>query len=271
MALPRCSTSTTRAAGEWIPNEYGGRENLAAVKFLQDLNQAVYRDFPDTQTFAEESTAWPAVSRPVYVGGLGFGLKWNMGWMHDTLAYAATDPLFRRYHHHQLTFSLWYAFTENFVLPLSHDEVVLRQRLAAGQDAWRRLAALRDLALPARLHVDDPGKKPLFMGGEFGQRREWAHDAALEWFGVQHPEHRGIQSSGATSIATIARRRRLSAISIPTGLPGAMPTTPRTASSDFCAFPPAKAARCWSPATSHRCRAATTCSACRAADSGAKC
>ncbi len=183
-----------RAAGEWIPNEYGGRENLAAVKFLQDLNQAVYRDFPDTQTFAEESTAWPAVSRPVYVGGLGFGLKWNMGWMHDTLAYAATDPLFRRYHHHQLTFSLWYAFTENFVLPLSHDEVVHGKGSLLGKmpgDDWQRFATLRCLLGYMWAH---PGKKLLFMGGEFGQRREWAHDAALEWFVLQHPEHRGIQA-----------------------------------------------------------------------------
>jgi 1,4-alpha-glucan branching enzyme len=182
-----------RGAGEWIPNEYGGRENLAAVKFLQDLNQAVYRDFPDAQTFAEESTAWPAVSRPVYVGGLGFGLKWNMGWMHDTLAYAAADPLFRRYHHHQLTFSLWYAFTENFVLPLSHDEVVHGKGSLLGKmpgDDWQRFATLRCLLGYMWAH---PGKKLLFMGGEFGQRREWAHEAALEWFVLQYPEHRGVQ------------------------------------------------------------------------------
>ncbi len=182
-----------RAAGEWIPNEYGGRENLAAVKFLRDLNQAAYRDFPDVQTFAEESTAWPAVSRPVYVGGLGFGLKWNMGWMHDTLAYAATDPLFRRYHHHQLTFSLWYAFNENFVLPLSHDEVVHGKGSLLGKmpgDDRQRFATLRCLFGYMWAH---PGKKLLFMGGEFGQRREWQHDAALEWFVLQHAEHRGVR------------------------------------------------------------------------------
>jgi 1,4-alpha-glucan branching enzyme len=183
-----------RAAGEWVPNEHGGRENLAAVKFLQDLNQAAYRDFPDTQTFAEESTAWPAVSRPVYVGGLGFGLKWNMGWMHDTLDYIGTDPLFRRYHHHQLTFSLWYAFSENFVLPLSHDEVVHGKGSLLGKipgDDWQRFATLRCLFGYMWAH---PGKKLLFMGGEFGQRREWQHDAMLEWFVLQFPEHRGVQS-----------------------------------------------------------------------------
>ncbi len=183
-----------RAAGEWIPNEHGGRENLAAVKFLQDLNQATYRDFPDTQTFAEESTAWPAVSRPVYVGGLGFGLKWNMGWMHDTLAYVGTDPLFRRYHHHQLTFSLWYAFSENFVLPLSHDEVVHGKGSLLGKipgDDGQRFATLRCLFGYMWSH---PGKKLLFMGSEFGQRREWQHDAMLEWFVLQNAEHRGVQA-----------------------------------------------------------------------------
>ena len=183
-----------RPAGEWVPNEHGGRENLAAVKFLQDLNRAVYRDFPDVQTFAEESTAWPGVSRPVDAGGLGFGLKWNMGWMHDTLAYAATDPLFRRYHHHQLTFSLWYAFNENFVLPLSHDEVVHGKGSLLGKmagDDWQRFATLRCLLGYMWTH---PGKKLLFMGGEFAQRREWRHDAALEWFVLEHAEHRGVRA-----------------------------------------------------------------------------
>ncbi len=183
----------SRKAGEWIPNRYGGNENLEAIAFLKSLNEAVYREYPDTQTIAEESTAWPLVSRPTYRGGLGFGLKWNMGWMHDTLAYFGQDPIYRRFHHDKLTFSLWYAFTENFLLPLSHDEVVygkgsLLARLPG--DEWQRFANLRLLFGYMWGH---PGKKLLFMGGEFGQRSEWQHEGALEWHLLDLPLHQGVQ------------------------------------------------------------------------------
>jgi 1,4-alpha-glucan branching enzyme len=183
-----------RQAGEWIPNRHGGRENLEAIEFLRFLNESVYRDFPDVQTIAEESTAWPQVSRPNYVGGLGFGMKWNLGWMHDSLGYFKQDPVHRKYHHDELTFSLWYAFNENFVLPLSHDEVVHGKGSLIGRmpgDAWQQFANLRLLFGWMWGH---PGKKLLFMGGEFGQRREWTHEASLEWHVVeQYAEHRGVQ------------------------------------------------------------------------------
>ncbi len=182
-----------RRAGEWIPNRFGGHENLEAVAFLKQLNLAAYRDHPDTQTIAEESTAWPMVSRPTYLGGLGFGLKWNLGWMHDTLKYLQQDPIYRKYHHSRLTFSIWYAFSENFVLPLSHDEVVhgkgsLIARMPG--DEWQQFAGLRLLYGYMWTH---PGKKLLFMGGEFAQRREWHHDGSLEWHLAQHPLHAGVQ------------------------------------------------------------------------------
>jgi len=182
-----------RKPGEWIPNRYGGNENLDAISFLKSLNEAVYRDHPDTQTIAEESTAWPMVSRPSYLGGLGFGLKWNMGWMHDTLAYMKNDSIHRRYHHDRLTFSICYAFSENFMLPLSHDEVVHGKGSLIGKmpgDHWQQFANLRLLYGYMWAH---PGKKLLFMGGEFGQRREWQHDESLEWHVLGYPEHAGVQ------------------------------------------------------------------------------
>jgi 1,4-alpha-glucan branching enzyme len=182
-----------RKPGEWIPNHYGGNENLEAVSFLRSCNEAVYRDHPGTQTIAEESTAWPMVSRPTYLGGLGFGLKWNMGWMHDTLKYFQQDPIHRKYHHNQLTFGLWYAFTENFVLPLSHDEVVHGKGSLVGKmpgDEWQQFANLRLLYGYMWAH---PGKQLLFMGGEFGQKREWTHDESLEWHVLQYPLHAGVQ------------------------------------------------------------------------------
>jgi 1,4-alpha-glucan branching enzyme len=182
-----------RQHGEWIPNEYGGKENLHAIQFVRDLNEAVYRDHPDVQTIAEESTAWPMVSRPTYIGGLGFGMKWNMGWMHDTLAYFANDPVHRKYHHDQLSFSIWYAFHENFTLPLSHDEVVYGKgsllRKMPGDD-WQKFANLRLLLGYQFLH---PGKKLLFMGGELGQWNEWNHEASLDWHLLDYPLHRGMQ------------------------------------------------------------------------------
>jgi 1,4-alpha-glucan branching enzyme len=182
-----------RKAGEWVPNAHGGHENLEAVSFLQALNESVYRDHPDVQTIAEESTAWPAVSRPVYAGGLGFGMKWNMGWMHDSLSYFSKDPVHRKFHHGQLTFSAWYAFTENFVLPLSHDEVVHGKGSLIGKmpgDDWQKFANLRCLFGYMWAH---PGKKLLFMGCEFGQRREWTHDQSLEWHVLEWAEHRGVR------------------------------------------------------------------------------
>jgi len=195
----------SRGAGEWIPNQHGGRENLEAISFLRSLNEAVFRDHPDTQTIAEESTAWPMVSRPVYLGGLGFGMKWNMGWMHDTLAYMSRDPLFRRYHHDQLTFSIWYAFAENFLLPLSHDEVVYGKRSLLGRmpgDHWQKFANLRSLFGYMWAH---PGKKLLFMGGEFGQWNEWNHEASLDWHLLEEPAHASL-SRWVVDLNTTYRR-----------------------------------------------------------------
>jgi 1,4-alpha-glucan branching enzyme len=183
----------SRKEGEWIPNQYGGRENLEAVAFLQRFAELVHRYFPDARTFAEESTAWPKVSRPLESGGLGFDFKWNMGWMHDTLNYFKDDPVHRRYHHNRLTFSLLYAFSENFVLPLSHDEVVHGKRSLLAKmpgDAWRKHANLRALYAYMTAH---PGKKLLFMGCELGQKREWNHDRQLDWDLLQDPLHAGMQ------------------------------------------------------------------------------
>jgi 1,4-alpha-glucan branching enzyme len=184
----------SRREGEWIPNEFGGREDLDAVSFLKQFNETIYAREPGIISAAEESTAWPGVSRPTYVGGLGFGFKWNMGWMHDTLAYFQQDPIYRRYHHHELTFSLMYAFSENFILPLSHDEVVhgkgsLYSKMPG--DRWQKLANLRTLYAYMWAH---PGKKLLFMGGELAQEQEWSHERSLDWHLLEQPEHAGIQS-----------------------------------------------------------------------------
>jgi 1,4-alpha-glucan branching enzyme len=182
-----------RKHGEWIPNVHGGKENLEAIEFLKQLNVAVGRDFPDTRTIAEESTSYPLVSHPVFAGGLGFAMKWNMGWMHDTLDYFRHDPIHRRYHHNALTFSLWYAFSENFVLPLSHDEVVYGKKALISKmpgDRWQQFANLRLLLGYMWAH---PGKKLLFMGGEFGQWREWNHDRQLDWDLVNDADHAGVQ------------------------------------------------------------------------------
>src|SRR6516162_2905380 len=182
-----------RREGEWMPNRYGGKENIEAIEFLRSVNEHVYGAFPDVMMIAEESTAWPQVSRPLYVGGLGFGFKWNMGWMHDMLSYMSQDPVFRSYHHNKITFSLLYAFTENFVLPYSHDEVVYGKgsmlRKLPGDD-WQKFANLR---LLYGFMFGHPGKKLLFMGNEFGQWSEWNHEASLDWNLLESPLHRALQ------------------------------------------------------------------------------
>ncbi len=183
----------SRKPGEWIPNKAGGRENLDAIEFLQHMNKEVYRVHPDVQTIAEESTAWPMVSRPVSQGGLGFGMKWDLGWMHDTLQYLAQDPVYRRYHHNELTFREVYAFKENFVLPLSHDEVVYGKGSLLNKmpgDEWQKFAGLR-LLLSYMFAL--PGKKLLFMGSEFGQWSEWRHDSSLDWHLLALPRHAGVR------------------------------------------------------------------------------
>jgi len=183
----------SRKHGEWIPNKHGGRENLEAINFLRRLNEGIFSQFPHVQTIAEESTSWPMVSRPLYVGGLGFGMKWDMGWMHDTLGYMQKDPVHRKYHHNALTFRLLYAFNENFVLPLSHDEVVhgkgsLLEKMPG--DDWQKFANLR---LLLGLQYAQPAKKLLFMGAEFGQREEWGHERSLQWHLLEQPLHSGLQ------------------------------------------------------------------------------
>ena len=183
----------SRQPGQWTPNPRGGRENLEAVSLLRRLNEAVYAERPDVLMIAEESTSWPMVSHPTYSGGLGFAMKWNMGWMHDTLDYLRLDPIYREYHHNELTFSIWYAFSENFVLALSHDEVVHGKGSLLGKmpgDDWQRMATLRLLLGYMYTH---PGKKLLFMGGEFGQWREWTHDISLDWHLLQYPPHEQLR------------------------------------------------------------------------------
>ena len=183
----------SRKEGEWIPNAYGGRENIDAVEFLRRFNTEAYKTYPDTQTIAEESTSWPGVSRPTYLGGLGFGMKWDMGWMNDTLKYMGLDPVHRKFHHNQLTFRMIYAFHENFVLPLSHDEVVHGKGSVLGRmpgDLWQKFANLR---LLLAYQYSQPGKKLLFMGTEFGQWSEWSHDGSLDWHLLDLPSHHEVQ------------------------------------------------------------------------------
>ncbi len=181
-----------RKDGEWIPNQYGGRENIDAIDFLRSLNREVYRAFPDVQTIAEESTSWPMVSRPAHIGGLGFGMKWNMGWMHDTLDYISEDPIFRKYHHNNITFSIWYAFFENFMLPLSHDEVVYGKGALAGKMPGSGLQKMANLRLLFGYLYTHPGKKLLFMGCELGQWAEWNHESSVEWHLLQYQSHHGV-------------------------------------------------------------------------------
>jgi 1,4-alpha-glucan branching enzyme len=183
----------SRKEGEWIPNKYGGRENLEAIDFLRRLNEEVYKNYPDVQMIAEESTAWPMVSRPTYLGGLGFGMKWDMGWMHDTLQYISRNPVHRKYHHNDLTFRMIYAFNENFVLPLSHDEVVYGKGSLLGKmpgDDWQKFANLR--LLYGYMYAQ-PGKKLLFMGAELGLWQEWNHDGSPDWHFLEYQRHAEIQ------------------------------------------------------------------------------
>ena len=184
----------SRPEGDWVPNQYGGRENLESVNFLKTLNTNIYKFFPDVQMYAEESTAWPGVSRPVEWGGLGFGMKWNMGWMHDVLKYMSKDPIYRKHHHNELTFSFLYTFSENYVISLSHDEVVHGKGSLLGRmpgDIWQKFANLRLLFSYMYAH---PGKKLLFMGGEIGQWVEWNHEQSVEWHLLKFPYHQGVQN-----------------------------------------------------------------------------
>jgi 1,4-alpha-glucan branching enzyme len=183
----------SRKEGEWLPNEFGGRENLEAVAFLQEVNATVYKRIPGVVTIAEESTSWPGVTRPTHLGGLGFGFKWNMGWMHDTLSYISHEPVHRQYHHHEMTFSMMYAYSENFVLPISHDEVVHGKGSLLNKipgDRWQQTATLRALYAYMWAH---PGKQLLFMGQEFAQGAEWSESRSLDWWLLDGPEHRGVQ------------------------------------------------------------------------------
>ena len=206
MRSRRCSISTTagrKAAG--FRTRYGGRENLEAIAFLRRFNAEVFGRFPHATTAAEESTAWPMVSRPVHDGGLGFGYKWNMGWMHDTLDYMSKDPIYRKHHHNQITFGLLYAFTENFILPLSHDEVVHGKRSILGRmpgDEWQRFANVRAYY---GFMFGHPGKKLMFMGGEFAQEREWQHDHSLDWHLLDKPQHAGRSGAGARPQSALSR------------------------------------------------------------------
>ncbi len=183
----------SRKEGEWSPNVFGGRENLEALSFIRRFNEAVYGAFPDVQTVAEESTAWPMVTRPVYAGGLGFGMKWKMGWMNDTLQYFSKDPIFRKYYQNDLTFSMWYAYTENFMLPLSHDEVVHGKGSLLGKMPGYETDKYANLKCLFGFMYTHPGKKLLFMGGEFAQWREWVHEESLEWHALDYAAHKQVQ------------------------------------------------------------------------------
>ena len=184
----------SRREGEWVTNRFGGRENLEAIDFIKEVNAVIYQHHPSVMLVAEESTSWPAVSRPTYLGGLGFGFKWNMGWMNDTLVYFSKDPVHRRWHHHELTFALLYAFTENFILPLSHDEVAHGKGSLLGKmpgDRWQQFANLRALLAWMWAH---PGRPLVFMGGEIAQNDEWNHDASVDWHLLGYPEHAAVQA-----------------------------------------------------------------------------
>ena len=255
----------SREAGEWVPNEYGGRENLQAISFLKEFNIQSHLQYPGVLTIAEESTAWPSVSRPTYVGGLGFSLKWNMGWMNDTLRYFRKDPIHRTYHHDELTFSLIYAFHENFVLPLSHDEVVHGKGSLMDQmpgDLWQKFANMRLLLGYMWTH---PGKKLLFMGGDFGQWNEWNYDESLQWHLLQWESAPGPEENGRrreppdAPRAGLARSRfRLHRLRM-----DRLPQLAKQRAGASCARQRTQPISSSSPATSRRCRAKAICWACR--------
>ena len=238
----------SRPAGGWIPNKYGGRENLEAIDFLRRFNTEVFARFPQATTAAEESTAWPQVSRPVEYGGLGFGYKWNMGWMHDTLNYISKDPIHRKHHHGDILFGLHYAFSENFILPLSHDEVVHGKRSILGRmpgDEWQRFANLRAYY---GFMFGHPGKKLMFMGCEFGQEREWNHDRSLDWHLLEQNETCRRPVADPRSQPALSRRCRrcMSWTAIKPASNGSSPTTPTTTCSPGCARAATRARAAWS-------------------------
>ena len=206
----------SREAGEWVPNKFGGSENLEAIDFLKRLNELCHREHPGVLTSAEESTAWPSVSRPTYLGGLGFSLKWNMGWMNDTLRYLSKDPVYRKYEHGSLTFSMIYAFTENFILPLSHDEVVARQGVAARQDARRPLAKLVICGSYTPTCSATPAKSCSSWVMRFAQWREWSHDESLDWHLLQQADHAGVQALVRDLNRLPRRARAVGSLSTPT-------------------------------------------------------
>ena len=261
----------SREEGEWVPNQYGGNEDLDAVAFLKEYNEVVYAREPGVISAAEESTAWPGVSRPTYLGGLGFGFKWNMGWMHDTLAYFEHEPIHRRWHHHELTFSLVYAFTENFILPLSHDEVVHGKGSMLSKmpgDRWQQLANLRALYAFMWAH---PGKKLLFMGNEIAQEQEWSRGALARLAPAREPAARRHPVARARPQPRLPRRRRRSG-SATTSTRRFWWLEPNDAEASVFAFARigqgrAKRASSSSP-TSRRCRATATASACRSRAAG---
>ena len=237
----------SRPEGGWMPNKLGGRENIDAIAFLRRTNTEVFRQFPNATTAAEESTAWPMVSRPVDWGGLGFGYKWNMGWMHDTLDYISKDPIYRRHHHGNILFGLHYAFSENFILPLSHDEVVHGKRSILGRmpgDPWQRFANLR--AYYAFMY-GAPGKKLMFMGSEFGQDTEWNHDVSLPWHLLEQPAHAGMQRLVRDLNRLYRTHRRCTrSTAMPRASNGWSPTIPATAPLPGCARDRMRAIAAWS-------------------------
>ena len=263
----------SREPGQWIPNHYGGRENLEAISFLREFNTLVHREAPGAVTIAEESTSWPMVSRPTYIGGLGFTFKWNMGWMHDTLDYMKLDPIYRRYHHNLITFALMYAFNENFVLSLSHDEVVhlkgsMLTKMAG--DWWQKFASLR---LLFGFQYTMPGKKLNFMGQEFGQWREWSEDAQPRLVSARlgHAQGRAEVDERPQPPLHCSSPRCTSTISTTAASSGSRSTTSSRASSPTCASPTTAPISWWSSATSRPPCATTTASACRSRASTANC
>ena len=254
----------SRKEGDWLPNEFGGRENLQAISFLKELNEQAHLQHPGILTIAEESTAWPGVSRPTYLGGLGFSLKWNMGWMNDTLGYFHHDPIHRKYHHDELTFSLIYAFHENFVLPLSHDEVVHGKGSLMDQtpgDLWQKFANQRLLFSYMWSH---PGKKLLFMGSDFGQWTEWNYDASLQWHLLQWDSHQGVQKCLADLNKVYRREKAMHEIDFDYhGFQWIDCHNSEDSTLSFIRRAKTRTTSSSSAATSRRCRASVAASACR--------